>query len=83
MGQNEEALVEVKRMNLRLNQLNDRYKSKNKFQKDAFIHLLMGIVYDVNKEYNNAFIAYRNAYEIYESDYKEHFGFKKGKHIKT
>jgi len=72
---NEAALVEVRRMDLRLQQIKDKYKSDAKFKEDAFIHLLMGIVYDVNNDPNNAFIAYRNAYEIYQRDYSEMFQF--------
>jgi uncharacterized protein len=75
MGDNESALVEARRMNLRLQSLSEKYNSKNRYQKDAFIHLLMGIVYDASDEYNNAFIAYRNALEIYETDYKLMFNF--------
>jgi hypothetical protein len=33
----------------------------------------MGIIYQSTKDYNNAFIAYRNAAEIYETDYAEMF----------
>jgi hypothetical protein len=74
LGQPEEALVECKRMNIRLNQLSDKYKSDNKYKRDAFMHLLMGIIYDANNDYNNAFIAYRNALEIYQTDYQKMFG---------
>ncbi len=74
LGKWENALVECKRANIKLNQLNDKYKDhKNKYQRDAFIHLLMGLIYDAKKDYNNAFIAYRNAYNIYESDYAKNF----------
>ncbi len=69
----EEALVECKRLNIRLNQLNDKYKSEDKLQRDAFIHTLMGIIYQASKDYNNAFIAYRNAVEVYENDYAKLF----------
>lgn len=69
LSQYEEALVECKRLNIRLQQLSDRYKSPDRFQRDAFIHNLMGIIYQANNDWNNAFIAYRNAYEIYEEDY--------------
>lgn len=68
------ALVEVRRMDLRLQEINDKYKNENKYQRDAFIHLIMGLVYDANKEYNDAFIAYRNAYEVYTDDYSAMFG---------
>jgi uncharacterized protein len=69
LRQYEAALVECRRMNIKLNQLSDKYSSENKYKRDAFIHLLMGLIYDMNKEYNDAFIAYRNAYEIYTDDY--------------
>jgi len=71
----EGALVECRRINIRLQVLNDRYKNhKNKYAKDAFAHNLMGIIYEATGDYNNAFIAYRNAYNIYEEDYKNLFG---------
>ncbi len=69
-----DALVEVRRLNLRLQTLSEKYKSDKKYTQDAYMHLLMGLIYEVNKEYNDAFIAYRNAYEIYQSDYKDQFG---------
>jgi hypothetical protein len=71
----EDALVECRRVNLRLHQLNDKYKDhKNKYQRDAFAHNLMGMIYEADNDYNNAFIAYRNAYEVYKEDYNEYFG---------
>lgn len=74
MGRHEEALVECRRLNIRLQQLSDRYSSESKYRRDAFIHLLMGIIYQADSDWNNAFIAYRNAYEIYEEDYMRLFG---------
>lgn len=68
------ALVECRRLNQRLYELGDKYKSDNKFQKDAFIHNLIGIIYDASGDYNNAFIAYRNSLEIYQNEYLEMFG---------
>ncbi len=74
MKKTEEALIECRRLNIRLQQLSDRYDSENKYREDAFIHNLMGIIYDYDKDYNNAFIAYRNAYTIYVNDYSKLFG---------
>jgi uncharacterized protein len=74
MGRSEQALVECRRLNIRLNQLSDKYPSEKKFRRDAFIHTLMGIIYQSAKDYNNAFIAYRNAVDIYETDYASMFG---------
>lgn len=71
----EGALVEVRKINVKLNQLNDKYPDhKNRYQRDAFAHLLMGLIYDASGDYNNAFIAYRNAYDTYRTDYKKNFG---------
>jgi len=74
MNNFEAAMVECRRINMRLNQLNDRYPShKNRYQNDAFAHTMMGLLYDANGDYNNAFIAYRNAFNVYESDYAPNF----------
>ena len=82
-GQYEDAIVECKRINIKLKQLNDQYKDhKNRYQRDAFAHTLMGIIYESNKDYNNAFIAYRNALEIYETDYKEYFNISAPEQLK-
>lgn len=69
----EDALVECRRLNIRLQQLSDRYSSENKYREDAFIHLMMGIIYEAGKDYNNAFIAYRNAYNIYTGSFTSMF----------
>jgi hypothetical protein len=69
LNQYEDALVECRRLNIRLQQLSDKYKNPEKYQRDAFIHNLMGIIYQANGDWNNAFIAYRNALEIYNDDY--------------
>ncbi len=74
LNQMEEALVEVRKINLRLQQLNDKYPDhKNRYQQDAFAQLLMGLIYDAAGDYNNAFIAYRNAYNTYQNDYRQNF----------
>lgn len=73
LGDLEASLVECKRLNIRLQQQDDKYNNEKRFKKDAFIHLLMGIIYESRKDYNDAFIAYRNAYEIYVSDYSRLF----------
>ena len=74
LSQQEEAMVECRRINLKLNNLNDKYKDhKNRYQRDAFALVMMGLLYDAGKDYNNAFIAYRNALEVYETDYAKNF----------
>ncbi|MCT4586211.1 MAG: hypothetical protein N4A71_00160 [Carboxylicivirga sp.] len=71
----EGALVECRRVNIVLQKLNDKYKkNKNKYARDAFAHCMMGLIYEASGSVNDAFIAYRNALEIYEEDYKKLFG---------
>jgi uncharacterized protein len=82
MNKAEEALVECRRLNIRLNQLGDKYASAEKLQRNAFIHTLMGIIYQSTKDYNNAFIAYRNALEVYESDYAKLFSMEPPEQMK-
>ncbi len=73
-GDYSEAIIECRRMNIKLNQLNDKYKDhKNRYQQDAFANLLMGLIFETTNDYNNAFIAYRNALDIYENDYSKNF----------
>lgn len=74
LGLLDEALVECKRMQQKLTRITDFYNGKNKYKRDAFAHLLMGIIYDAQSDYNNAFIAYRNAYEVYRDDYQKMLG---------
>ena len=83
MDNMEDALVEARKMNIRLQQLNDKYPDhKNRYQRDAFAHLLMGVIYDASGDANNAFIAYRNAYEVYQNDYAKNFGLSAPEQLK-
>ena len=79
----EAAMVECRRINLKLNQLNDKYPNhKNRYQNDAFAHTMMGLLYDSNGDYNNAFIAYRNAFNAYENDYAPNFNVQPPQQLK-
>lgn len=73
MGKTDEALVECRRMNIRLQQLSDRYSTEDKYRQDAFVHTLMGLIYESDLDYNNAFIAYRNAFDVYEGEFTKLF----------
>ncbi|MFZ4400093.1 MAG: COG3014 family protein [Bacteroidales bacterium] len=82
-GKYSDALVEVRRINEKLNQLNDKYPDhKNRYQDDAFAHLIMGLIYDANREYNDAFIAYRNALNVYENSYVKNFNMQVPEQLK-
>ncbi|OQW34265.1 MAG: hypothetical protein A4E19_02055 [Nitrospira sp. SG-bin1] len=66
-GQLLDALVEVRRIDHRLNVLGDRVKDTQKYRTDGFARYVSGVLYEASGDLNNAFIAYRNAYEAYES----------------
>ncbi|HEX2056108.1 MAG TPA: hypothetical protein VHF07_06425 [Nitrospiraceae bacterium] len=67
LGQLTEALVEARQIDHRLNVLSDGAQGKDAYRDDAFARYLSGILYESAGDINNAFIAYRNAYETYES----------------
>ena len=66
-GQLQEALVEARRIDHRLNVLSDKVKDTNGYRNDGFARYLSGILYEAAGDINNAFIAYRNAYEAYQA----------------
>ncbi len=66
MGQLDDALVEARRIDNRLNVLADTTKELNGYRDDGFARYLTGILYEAAGDLNNAFIAYRKAYEAYE-----------------
>ena len=70
----EEALVECRRLNTLLRELNGRYEQKNVYKTDAFIRYLSGLIYEAMGEINDAFIDYRRAYDTYTSDYDAFYG---------
>lgn len=75
LGRYEEARVEARRIIIRLQELNSQYKDrKNRYSDDAFAHIIIGMVYEIGKDYNNAFIAYRNALKAYDEVYTPNFG---------
>ncbi|HET7057774.1 MAG TPA: hypothetical protein VFI05_03520, partial [Nitrospiraceae bacterium] len=65
MGNWTEALVEARKIDHRLNVLTDRTGAKEGYRDDAFARYLSGLLYEISGDLNNAFIAYRKAYELY------------------
>ncbi len=61
----DDALVEARKIDHKLNTFNDKYEKKNVYKEDAFARYLTGLLYEAKMEYNDAFIAYRMAYETY------------------
>ncbi len=67
LGQWQDALVEARRIDHRLNVLSDQTQEKNAYRDDGFARYLSGILYESTGDVNNAFIAYRKAYETFEA----------------
>lgn len=67
------ALVEARKVDLKLREYSRQYDGKNTYREDAFIRYLTGALYESGGEVNDAFIAYRNSYETYKT-YQENYG---------
>ncbi|KOS08429.1 hypothetical protein AM493_19195 [Flavobacterium akiainvivens] len=76
LGLPNEALVEAKRINIKLDELNLKYPEgkKNKYRVDAFSLIIEGLLYENTGDINGAFISYRNAYEIYAANGNSYYG---------
>lgn len=72
----DEALVEAKRITLQLQYLNQKYPEgkKNRYVNDTFALTLQGLLYESSGDQNNAFIAYRNAIDLYLQNGGNYFG---------
>jgi hypothetical protein len=72
-GMDEDALVEARKVDLKLREYSRQYEGKNKYQDDAFIRYVAGVLYENEGEVNDAFISYKQSYEAYKS-YAENYG---------
>jgi tetratricopeptide (TPR) repeat protein len=69
-GQPEDALVEARRLDTLLAVFNDKYEKKNVYKEDAFARYLSGILHEADGAWDEAFIDYRRAVEVYREDYR-------------
>jgi hypothetical protein len=60
-----EALVEARRIDHRLNVLSDRAEGQE-YKEDPFARYLTGVLYEIAGDLNNASVAYRKAEAIYD-----------------
>ncbi|MDL1892439.1 hypothetical protein FBQ87_06055 [Sphingobacteriales bacterium CHB3] len=67
------ALVEARKVDIKLREYARQYDDKNTYREDAFIRYITGALYESSGEVNDAFIAYRNAYRTYER-YRQQYG---------
>lgn len=62
----DDALVEARRITLTNNAQKDKFNDKSsRYSQDAFSLIMQGLLYEAEKDINNAFISYRNAADLY------------------
>ncbi|MGZ8510071.1 MAG: COG3014 family protein [Chitinophagaceae bacterium] len=82
LGETGDALVEARRITLRTNTQEDKTGNKNKYAEDAFSLMLQGLIYEKGNDINNAFIAYRNAADVYLENNGSYYGTKMPEQLK-
>lgn len=76
LNEPDEAMVEARRISLRTWAQEDKAGNKNKYGEDAFSYTLQGMIYEKSGDINNAFIAYRNAADVYLENGGSHYDTK-------
>ncbi len=71
-GMDDDALVEARKVDLKLREYARQYDGKNRYQDDAFIRYIAGVLYENDGEMNDAFISYKKSFEAYETYEKEY-----------
>jgi uncharacterized protein len=74
LGNIESALVEARKINDKLALYNTKYEHKNVYNQDAFAHWLMGLLFEMERSYDDARIAYVKALEVYKTDFAGNYG---------
>jgi hypothetical protein len=69
-GNIEDATVEARRVNEKLAEINTHYgDNANRYTEDAFVRYFMGVLYEMDGDYDDALISYRLALAAYDSVY--------------
>ena len=66
-GEIDEALVEARKVDLKLRDFSRRYEGENVYTEDAFSRYLAGVFYEEAGDINDAFISYRLALDAYQA----------------
>ncbi|HIA14409.1 MAG TPA: hypothetical protein EYO65_04325 [Nitrospirales bacterium] len=69
----DDALVEARKIDHKLNVLSDRAENTYAYTQDAFARYLTGLLFESRGELNDAFVAYRLAYNAFQA-YQEAYG---------
>jgi len=73
LGLWDDALVEARKVDHKLNLLADRNNGRMGYTKDAFARYLSGVLHEATGDLSNAFVAYRLAYEAFQQ-YRTRYG---------
>ncbi|WEK19379.1 MAG: hypothetical protein P0Y49_21630 [Candidatus Pedobacter colombiensis] len=84
LNKTEDAIVEARRITLQSQEQGDKFNDKDsRYSKDAFSLMLQGLIYEYDGDINNAFIANRNAAEVYlKSENQTYYGTKMSDELK-
>jgi len=75
IGDKEAALVEVRRMTLAADRMKVKFRDKtSRYSRDPFLYSIQGLIYEAAEDWNNAFIAYRNAADVYLDSKAPYYG---------
>lgn len=67
----QEALVEARRINLRLHAINRGHgDAQNRYNDDAFARYLAAMIHEVDGNVDSAFIDYHKAWQLYRDEFK-------------
>ena len=78
LGKVDEAIVEARKVNLKLELINKQYDDdkKNVYKEDAFARMLAGVLYEMGgtrDDVNDAFISDRMAVNVYADDFVKNY----------
>ncbi|SRR5258708_5120876 len=73
LGKPEDAMVECRRMDEWLHPNNRKDTGRKLMQEDPLIHAVMGLIYEMNDDFNDSLISYNNAELLFEADYRNLF----------
>lgn len=73
-GDIENAVVEARSVNEKLKEINIAHQENpNRYNDDAFVRYFMGVLYEIDGDYDDALISYRMAIETYDSVYTSEY----------
>lgn len=62
MGELDEALVEVRKLNNKLYKF--KYEAKRDYEQNPFAYYLSAVIWEADRKWDDAYIAYKNAYDL-------------------